>query len=262
MLFKVCISSLSVLFLFSSCKSTGVSNGDQGSEKFAKTDSPEALVESYANTTGTDKTPPVVKFIFPTKLVPPPAGWVPVNDPYVHIPRDAFTFTVDATDPGSGVKSVTCEYGFPAGPRFMKILTTAPYTIKWTEGSPPGTSSKIGLANLWCGIRDNAGNESLLIQTVRIVIVPKAPSNGNDGSSCTKPADCKSSVCSKGICQAATCKDKVKNGLESDIDCGGAVCNGCPTFHHCNTKADCVAPKNEKRLCTDGICCPPSGCKQ
>ena len=39
---------------------------------------------------------------------------------------------------------------------------------------------------------------------------------------CTKAADCKSGVCSSGKCVEPSCTDGVKNGDETDIDCGGA----------------------------------------
>ena len=41
---------------------------------------------------------------------------------------------------------------------------------------------------------------------------------------CTLPTDCESGVCTNNECQVATCVDGVKNGSETDIDCGGPAC--------------------------------------
>src|SRR5690606_40293025 len=42
----------------------------------------------------------------------------------------------------------------------------------------------------------------------------------SDGAKCVKPSDCLSSVCEGGECQPPSCDDRVKNGNESDVDCG------------------------------------------
>jgi hypothetical protein len=51
-----------------------------------------------------------------------------------------------------------------------------------------------------------------------------------DGNHCALGSDCKSGVCQAGICQVATCKDGVKNGMETGVDCGvaGCVLTKCP----------------------------------
>ncbi len=58
-----------------------------------------------------------------------------------------------------------------------------------------------------------------------------------DGGKWAKPSDCQSSVCNPSppgtsdLCQAPTCTDGVKNGLETGIDCGGPDVDGgssCP----------------------------------
>ena len=36
-------------------------------------------------------------------------------------------------------------------------------------------------------------------------------------------SDCQSGVCTGGICQAPTCNDGVRNGSETDVDCGGTL---------------------------------------
>lgn len=72
---------------------------------------------------------------------------------------------------------------------------------------------------------------------------------------CTLDADCASTlICSsEGVCTSASCDDQELNGSESDLDCGGAVCPGCPDGGACNANADCASS-----LCTDGSCAVPT----
>jgi hypothetical protein len=43
---------------------------------------------------------------------------------------------------------------------------------------------------------------------------------------------------------AASCTDGVKDGTETDVDCGGATCSPCPDNDTCLLAGDC----------TDGVC--------
>jgi hypothetical protein len=45
-------------------------------------------------------------------------------------------------------------------------------------------------------------------------------------------------VCSGGKCQAPTCLDLVKNGTETDVDCGGS-CGPCTSGKLCGVASDC-----------------------
>jgi len=54
-------------------------------------------------------------------------------------------------------------------------------------------------------------------------------------------------VCENGTC--AACGDGVRNGTESDIDCGGN-CGACVPGLICNADADC-----QSGACEDGRCC-------
>ncbi|APR80164.1 Hypothetical protein A7982_05511 [Minicystis rosea] len=72
------------------------------------------------------------------------------------------------------------------------------------------------------------------------------------GESCTVANDCPSSVCAAGICAASSCADGVRNGAETDVDCGGdAACSACATGRACVSYADCVSG-----ICEGGICRP------
>lgn len=52
-----------------------------------------------------------------------------------------------------------------------------------------------------------------------------------------------------GVCrQQLTCQDGVRNGNETDVDCGGS-CPRCATGKTCATRNDCASA-----LCTNGVC--------
>jgi hypothetical protein len=53
--------------------------------------------------------------------------------------------------------------------------------------------------------------------------------------------------------KVATCRDGIKNGTETDVDCGGA-CPRCATGRTCNVANDCTSG-----TCTGGQCvtCTP-----
>ncbi|MEO5730000.1 MAG: plastocyanin/azurin family copper-binding protein, partial [Byssovorax sp.] len=54
-------------------------------------------------------------------------------------------------------------------------------------------------------------------------------------------SDCASGVCSGAVCQAPTCADVVKNGAETDSDCGGPVCSACGDGKKCSAAGDCTS---------------------
>jgi Lamin Tail Domain len=76
---------------------------------------------------------------------------------------------------------------------------------------------------------------------------------------CIVGADCASSVCdaTTSTCAPAGCGDKVKNGTESDVDCGGAACPPCATGQKCAAGSDCVGGSCAGMMCaptcTDGL---------
>ena len=72
---------------------------------------------------------------------------------------------------------------------------------------------------------------------------PPPTDSGPPAADCTKAADCPSKVCDipKGKCVEATCKDGVRNGTETDTDCGGGVCDQCQPLKSCANPNDCTS---------------------
>lgn len=60
-------------------------------------------------------------------------------------------------------------------------------------------------------------------------------------------------VCSMSHCVSKTCVNGMKDGQESDIDCGGTECQACTTGMICTTGADC-----QSKTCTMGLCAEPA----
>jgi cysteine-rich repeat protein len=81
------------------------------------------------------------------------------------------------------------------------------------------------------------------------------PSKCGNGLKCGGAVDCGSGVCSGTplTCQVPTCNDTVKNGGESDVDCGAVCTSKCVTGKVCGTGADCVTG-----VCTAGFCAAAS----
>src|SRR3569832_2560968 len=63
---------------------------------------------------------------------------------------------------------------------------------------------------------------------------------------CVLGTDCQSGNCMGGLCQAPSCTDGIKNGAETDVDCGGTACPACETGKACAVAKDC-----------DSQVCPP-----
>jgi len=73
------------------------------------------------------------------------------------------------------------------------------------------------------------------------------------GAHCLVPADCTSGVCSGTVCQAPSCIDALKNGLETDVDCGGALC-GAVFASKCVEGQACTAPATGVLDCQTFVC--------
>ena len=55
--------------------------------------------------------------------------------------------------------------------------------------------------------------------------------------------------------QPPTCTDLITNGGETDVDCGGSICQTCPNTRTCAADSDCQSGYCGSRgPCMDGIC--------
>jgi hypothetical protein len=76
---------------------------------------------------------------------------------------------------------------------------------------------------------------------------------GDDDDGCGKTLGCgecaSPQVCVEKRCLAPTCTDHLKDGDETDVDCGGK-CSACPLGKGCATLADCEAGL----ACVEGVC--------
>lgn len=59
---------------------------------------------------------------------------------------------------------------------------------------------------------------------------------------------CPGGTCRDGRCRSATCGDGVKNGTETDVDCGGS-CTRCAGGNTCASRADCHSARCETGRC-------------
>ncbi|MEM9073647.1 MAG: hypothetical protein AAGE52_34475, partial [Myxococcota bacterium] len=68
---------------------------------------------------------------------------------------------------------------------------------------------------------------------------------------CVSGGDCSSGRCVDGACEADTCGDGLRNGAESDVDCGGE-CGPCADAMHCDDDDDC------RSASCDEVCAGPT----
>jgi hypothetical protein len=77
---------------------------------------------------------------------------------------------------------------------------------------------------------------------------------------CTANVDCPANThCSLGFCMAnTTCTDGVKNGSETDVDCGGGTCGACGVGKACAADTDCTTETCRGNVCkcTSNADCP------
>ena len=59
------------------------------------------------------------------------------------------------------------------------------------------------------------------------------------GSICLAPDDCDSYLCDTSLHRCVSCNDGALNGDETDVDCGGAVCQTCADSLRCDVDSDC-----------------------
>jgi hypothetical protein len=78
------------------------------------------------------------------------------------------------------------------------------------------------------------------------------------GKACVTGTDCTTAFCnaSTHVCVADHCGDGVKDGNETDIDCGGACATKCATGKACEAGADCATTfcNESTKLCVANQC--------
>ncbi len=74
------------------------------------------------------------------------------------------------------------------------------------------------------------------------------------GMRCAVPGDCESGVCVGGYCLVPACDDGIRNGGETDVDCGGAECLACGGGSACSTGTDCLSGVCEGGACLASSC--------
>jgi hypothetical protein len=65
---------------------------------------------------------------------------------------------------------------------------------------------------------------------------------------CIDDKQCGTGYCYMNAC--AKCDDTMKNGDETDVDCGGTHCGKCAISNGCSVSDDCTST-----FCADGVCC-------
>lgn len=169
--------------------------------------------------------------------------------------------------------------GFNSG-KLVPLLVPA-VLVAGACGTPPGTAppgGKYGFGDSGTGSKDSGhsktdGTTHLGDGGADARMSHDTGSHDGEaaGTLCSTSAMCASGVCSTGqdagkheggvecdspgcVCQAPSCDDSVKNGTETDVDCGGD-CPACPDHDSCTTGMDC-----QDKVCglgTKGLACTP-----
>ncbi len=95
-----------------------------------------------------------------------------------------------------------------------------------------------------CGLKCEACSEAKTGQasgTCAPILLGEDPDN-----ECANAGGC-------GVNNECRCQDGVKNGDETDVDCGGTTCPGCGGGKKCSESSDCS--QTSVQACVDGICC-------
>jgi hypothetical protein len=61
------------------------------------------------------------------------------------------------------------------------------------------------------------------------------------------------------VCMPSTCADGIQDALETDVDCGGPICNACNDQQKCLSGTDCMSSTCVNGICVDQTCLFPDG---
>ena len=73
------------------------------------------------------------------------------------------------------------------------------------------------------------------------------------GQMCLHGSDCTSTICDNNVCAGPSCTDRLLNGSETDMDCGG-TCPGCAVGRKCLRSGDCTSGNCVNNVCQPGAC--------
>ncbi len=90
-----------------------------------------------------------------------------------------------------------------------------------------------------------------LCMTNATVVTCKDRGDCGINETCTDNSQCRSRFCYQTKCTDASCNDRIKNGAESSVDCGGS-CSKCAEGITCNKDSDC-----QSNFCGAGLVCKP-----
>ena len=159
---------------------------------------------------------------------------------------------------GMGEPSPTQALVYIPGRAFTAY--TDPTSGSFTFDNVPGGTYSV--------VAEQKGN-SAVSTTVASVTVSTGTNTGlgyiNLSNTQTDVANCGScgnvcgtnNTCSNGVCTpsaAPTCTDGVKNGNETDTDCGGPTCSACTTGNACLQASDCTSGNCVGNICTMATC--------
>jgi plastocyanin len=83
----------------------------------------------------------------------------------------------------------------------------------------------------------------------------KVCDGGDKCVECVDDNQCAGGLCQANACVGSTCSDMIKDGNETDIDCGGPTCNPCIDGKACGVNGDCTS-----QICANNICQMASTC--
>jgi hypothetical protein len=195
---------------------------------------------SNASITECDFTPPLID-IYATK----------------DLSGNSWTVKVNCTDTGSGCQQ-SARYA---------LQTNTNETCQPTQSIGLMTPIPITQTGIFCAAVYDMNSNNATEETGIIVSYPlhcyNFAKDGTEtdidcGGDCIKCAlnktcavfsDCISNYCRNGICAEPKCNDLIRNGQETGVDCGGAVCAPCGLGGSCLLDSDCQSGN-----CFAGIC--------
>ncbi|MEY3015680.1 MAG: hypothetical protein RIT45_4415, partial [Pseudomonadota bacterium] len=118
------------------------------------------------------------------------------------------------------------------------------------KGCKQGTDCKSGLCNdgaspAVCAPAPTCTDGSKNGDETDVDCGGSCPDACKDDKVCKADSDCASGNCESGLCKpsvvGANCNDGIKNGEETDVDCGGSCPTACEVDQGCAVDADCAS---------------------